>query len=51
MIRALHECLMILPRSKVLRIQKEALWQNYRDGVGRKLNKKTLTFSTRLDLE
>ena len=49
-LRKLHACLLVLPRRKAVSVQKFALWLNYRDGVGRKLDKKTLTFKRRQEL-
>ena len=49
-LRKLHTCLLVLPRRKAVSVQKFALWLNYRDGVGRKLDKKTLTFKRRQEL-
>ena len=49
-LRKLHACLLVLPRKKAMIVQKFALWLNYRDGVGRKLNKKTMAFNGRPEL-
>lgn len=49
-LRKLHACLLVLPRRKAVSVQKFALWLNYRDGEGRKLDKKTLTFKRRPEL-
>jgi len=46
-LRKLHDCLLFIPRKEAIELQKFALWLNYRDGVGRKLDRKTLTFKNR----
>jgi len=49
-LRQLHDCLLFIPRKEAIELQKFALWLNYRDGVGRKLDRETLTFKNRPEL-
>ena len=49
-LRLLHECLLTIPQQEVIKLQKFAVWLNYRDGVGRRLDPKTLTFKKRPEL-